>query len=140
MRAPHCIIALIALIFAGCGDGSGPPVHFVVPDGFRGRIDIVLDTKHGSRIETQDGRYTLVIPASGTLRVQSFRSLQRWHTTTAAYASGRALPVIGTAGTNSTIAFFELGSSATSGNKGAGSTESVVCFVGTASEARTLGF
>jgi hypothetical protein len=140
MGTPHCIIAFVALIFAGCGDGSGPPVHFVVPDGFRGRIDMVLDTKHGSRIVTQDGRYTFVIPASGTLRVQSLRSLQRWHTATAAYASGHVLPVVGTAGTNSMIGFFEIGSSATSGNNGAGSTESVVCFVGTASEARALGF
>ena len=140
MRAPHCIIMLIALALAGCGDGSRPSVHFIVPDGFRGRIDIVLDTKYGSQIKTQDGRNTYVIPASGTLRVHSFRSLQRWHTTTAAYASGMTLPVIGTAGTNNTVAFFELGASATSGSNGADSTESVVCFVGTIPEARKIGF
>jgi hypothetical protein len=139
MRVPH-YITLIALILAGCGDGSGTPVHFVVPDGFRGRIDIVRDTKHGSQIELQDGRYTIVVPASGTLRVRSFRSLQRWHTTTAAYASGMTLPVTGTAGTNTDIGFFELGSSAASSSNGARSPESVVCFVGTLSEARALGF
>src|SRR5687768_7802659 len=112
------IFTLAALLFAGCGDGSGPPVHFIVPDGFRGRIDIVLDAKQGSRIETHDGTYVLIIPASGTLRVRSLQSLDRWHTATAAYVSGTSLPVLaGTGGTNSTIGFYELGSSATSSSR-----------------------
>lgn len=141
MRPSHCILTLVALIFAGCGDGGGLPVHFVVPDGFRGRIDIVLDTKHGSRMEAQDGRYTFIIPASGTFRVQSLQPLEKWHSTTAAYVSGTTLPVVAeTGGTNSTIGFFQFGSSATSRSDNSDSTHTVVCFVGTAAETESLGF
>ena len=145
MRVPRCIrnalLTPVALLLISCGDGSGPPVHFIVPDGFRGRIDIFLDTKQGAPVELKEGRYTLIIPASGVLRVQSFLPFDRWHTATAVYASGTTLPVYaGTAGTNSTFGFYELGSSASSGNHGAGSMKSTVFFVGAATAARSLGF
>lgn len=67
------------------------PVHFIVPNGFRGEIRLVLDPQNGERIGLANGRFTFRIPDNGILHVASFGPLQEPHMQTASYADGSPL-------------------------------------------------
>ncbi len=67
------------------------PVHFVVPDGFRGEIRLVLDPENGERIRLANGRFTYPILDNGILHVTSFKPLQVYHVQAANYADGSPL-------------------------------------------------
>jgi hypothetical protein len=84
-------ILLVVVLIAGCGDGSGPPVDIIVPKGFTGRIWIVLDAS-AQDIPLVNGRYQVVIPADGVLRVRSFRPFEQWHGSSPRYDDGTPLP------------------------------------------------
>jgi hypothetical protein len=82
---------LFAALFTGCGSGSGPPVDIVVPKGFTGPVWIMLDPD-GQDIPLVDGRYQVIIPKDGVLRVKSFHPFERWHQSSSKYDDGTLLP------------------------------------------------
>jgi hypothetical protein len=85
--------ALVATYAVWLGaNKSGTPVEFVVPDGYAGPVILMLDPKDGMEITRQDGKYMILIPADGFLRVRSFDPLERWHEETWTYAGGRIIP------------------------------------------------
>jgi hypothetical protein len=86
------ICCLLVLLLGGCGDGSGPPVEIIVPKGFTGPIWIVLSAD-GQDIPLANGRYQVVVPSGGLLRVRSFSPFDNWHKQSARYADGMPLPV-----------------------------------------------
>jgi len=87
MRQARWVLGLVLL--SGCSD-SGPPVDIVVPKGFIGPVWIVLDL-NGQDIPLVNGRYQVVIPAGGVLRVRSHRPFERWHPSSAQYDDGAPL-------------------------------------------------
>jgi hypothetical protein len=86
----RALLMLGLVLLAGCSD-SGPPVDIVVPKGFTGPVWIVLESD-GQDIPLVNGRYQVVIPADGVLRVRSFRPFERWHQSAARYDDGTPLP------------------------------------------------
>lgn len=76
---------------AGCNEQSGAPLHFVLPDGFTGTIQIVEEAGGGLAVREEAGRFTYVIPRDGQLHVQSLAPFYRWHKESAAYQSGGAI-------------------------------------------------
>jgi hypothetical protein len=88
MRRVWLMLGLMLL--SGCSD-SGPPVDIVVPKGFTGPVWIMLDPD-GQDIPLVNGRYQIVIPADGVLRVRSFWPFERWHPLSAQYDDGTPLP------------------------------------------------
>ena len=80
-------LILMLLFCTGCGQGSGPPVEIVVRNGFTGPIWIMLDAK-GQDIPLVKGRYQILIPADGVLRVRSFGPFNQWHRSYARYEDG----------------------------------------------------
>lgn len=88
---------------------SGPPVHFILPDAWRGKFKLVLDRAGGIQIDLKNGRYTYRIPEIGVLRVKSFAPLQQWHGITMAYEGGRSIPArLDPGRTPHTITFYSL--------------------------------
>lgn len=85
------LLPLALAICSGCSR-KGPPVHFVVPNGFTGEIRLILDESRGAEIKLVDGKYTYRIPRSGVLQVTSHKPFERWHERTAAYEDGTPLP------------------------------------------------
>ena len=71
---------------------SGRNIHFVLPDGYVGRFEVVLDEVNGADVKFENGRYTYEIPENGVLRVKSFEPFNEWHRKTAAYRSGKVIP------------------------------------------------
>jgi hypothetical protein len=62
-----------------------------VPKGFTGPIWIMLD-ESAPEIPLVEGRYRVIIPVSGVLRVRSFAPFTRWHSFTAKYDDGSPIP------------------------------------------------
>lgn len=84
-----CTSALLgfALLLSGC-DRSGPPVRFMLPEGFRGVFQISVDRDHGSELVKSNGMLLVVVPADGKVVVQDDSFLIRWHSQTAVYPDG----------------------------------------------------
>lgn len=90
MRLPG--LALGTVLLVGCGGArSGLPVEFVIPVGYTGTVRMLEDPT-GQDIPMVDGRYSIVVPPDGFVRVRSFRPLEQWHALTARYADGTPIP------------------------------------------------
>lgn len=70
---------------------SGRPIHFVVPDGFRGKIKFIRDFR-GLAIDPETNLIVFQIPDSGVLRVKSLKPFRKRHTLTASFANGDPIP------------------------------------------------
>jgi hypothetical protein len=84
------IAAAVAVSQSSCTYGRN--IHFVLPDGYAGRFEVVLDEVNGIDVKFEDGRYTYEIPESGILKVKSFEPFNDWHRKTAAYRNGTVIP------------------------------------------------
>ncbi|HVV73567.1 MAG TPA: hypothetical protein VHI52_18990 [Verrucomicrobiae bacterium] len=83
----------MALLLAGAGcDRHGPPVHFVIPDGFKGPFYLIKDPTNGAVISAKGNQYTIAVPRSGSVRVHDFAFRDPWHQETASFASGVRIP------------------------------------------------
>ena len=70
--------------------GTGKPVHYIVPDGFRGPLYVVEDPSYDDP-PFEDGRYVFRFPESGVLFVKSLDMFGKFHTSTAEWSSGAEL-------------------------------------------------
>ncbi len=86
-------VAVLIWLLLGCGPMKPTSIHFVIPDDFIGRIDIVHDSAKGMPLEQNHNALTIEIPKSGQLQVRSLSVLQSPHTLSASFRSGRQLPV-----------------------------------------------
>jgi len=137
LRVGMLVLMVIPILvtLGACDGGSGPPLHYVVPDGFDGRITFILDP-NGVTFPINDGEYVINIPASGTLYVATFAPFNHWHKTTASYVSGKTLPVLYTPDWHSkdeTVGLFEFYSSSSATSHG--TIDRMIDFVGTNPEA-----
>jgi hypothetical protein len=82
---------MIFLGVAGCSDRGGDPVHLIVPAGFEGVIQIVVDGTDSGGYKHTNGRHEYTIPADGVLRVKSSEPFEQWHTLSASDASGQTI-------------------------------------------------
>jgi hypothetical protein len=97
---------LFSFLFVGCRQNpdSTPTVHFVVPDQFKGTIEISQDL-NGIALSSKSNIYTVTIPADGKLRVKSLKPLNNSHMMAASYASGNPLPLeVGPSGSPGIVA------------------------------------
>ena len=85
------LFATLLLVLVGCAKRFGPPVHYVVPDGYRGVFTIELDPNGGQMVPVTNGEFVVSIPSNGKLSVSSFDFIKGRHMETAEYASGAAL-------------------------------------------------
>ncbi|HEY1173738.1 MAG TPA: hypothetical protein VGH19_20405 [Verrucomicrobiae bacterium] len=101
MRA---FVSLILLVLTGCGLSTGTPVHFVVPDGYRGPFYLIPDPTNGVVITKSQGRFVVTLPASGRLMVRDLGFLDSWHQETCAFASGTRIPTLTEPGSTGVLA------------------------------------
>jgi hypothetical protein len=138
------VIRLILLVmtagfsFSQSACNYGRNIHFILPDGFTGRFEVVLDEVNGSEIGFENGRYTYEIPQSGILKVKSFEPFQHWHTKTAAYQSGRRISDSSEVDSN-TIALRSVGGSGSRNIGGTNVGPTILGYaIGTEDQARKL--
>lgn len=106
---------LLVLTVAGCGDGTGDPIHYIVPTGFEGVIQIVADGSDSGGYRHVNGRNEYIIPADGVLHVRSAQPFARWHKDSASEASGVPIPVRYPIGASEPRIFYGFGSSISNG-------------------------
>jgi hypothetical protein len=82
------LLSILALVFSGC-DRSGPPVRFVLPEGFRGVFQISVDRQNGSELTQSNGTIIIIVPTNACVVAKDDRFLTRWHKETASYPSGK---------------------------------------------------
>jgi hypothetical protein len=85
-------LAILFITVSGCSPQKGLPVHFVVPDGYRGAVYFTLDPTNGVAVPVTNGEFLVTIPASGKLAVRSFDFILGYHIISSQYASGQLLP------------------------------------------------
>jgi hypothetical protein len=88
---PNLFVIVSLLVVAGC-DQHGAPVHFVVPDGFRGPFYLIKDSLQGVFINATGDQYTVEIPQAGSLKLHDFGLFDSWHQETASFAGGARIP------------------------------------------------
>lgn len=119
------------------GSVAGPSIHFVIPTGFRGEIQIVEDKNKGLVIPRDGGRLVVNVPPDGRVAVLSFQQFEGDHTESASYADGSSIPIPAEAPTEfprDKVAFYNGGTL----RGGRYSQETVVYFVGTKQELENL--
>lgn len=87
MRPRFVAMLVAALLILGC-DRSGPPVHFILPQGFRGVFQLSLDKQNGNPIIKSNGTLIITVPTNASLTVKDDKFLSRWHRETASYPDG----------------------------------------------------
>ncbi len=73
------MILLGAVSLAGCIPRPSPVLHFVIPSGFRGAIQIVYGSPDASAPEVVGNRMVYRIPADGVLKAKSDAPFAAWH-------------------------------------------------------------
>lgn len=86
-----CVEGLV-LLWGLLGCSADKDVRFIVPAGFRGVFEIVVEADAPSP-ETSGGDVVFQIPPSGVLEVSQTDLLSRWHSSTAAFNDGSELQV-----------------------------------------------
>ena len=133
-RAATRLSLIVALIvstgpIAGC-NRSGYPIHFVVPNGYRGPLICLIDRRRGMDVPLADGQYTYRFPENGRLTIKDDAPFRGWHGMTVTYASGTLIPMDHEEGLPPDAVLFHGGGS---GRKDGGQ-EYLFDFVGTRAE------
>lgn len=76
---------------AGCADASGDPIHYILPNGYRGPFKIVVDSAASGGYRYDGKCHIYTIPANGVLRVSSASPFKYFHRTSAEYVGGRQI-------------------------------------------------
>ena len=69
-----------------------PTISFVLPDGYVGAFQLVLDENTGIEVSEKDGKYAYEIPPSGSLNVKTFRPFETPSKYVAMYKDGSIIP------------------------------------------------
>jgi hypothetical protein len=91
----YVVVILFTSLIAACSLLTGtsrPTICFVLPDGYVGAFQLVLDEKTGIEINEKDGKYIYEIPSSGSLNVKTFRPLDTPSKYVAMYKDGSIIP------------------------------------------------
>ncbi len=84
------LLLLYSLAIAGCSN-EGDPIHFVVPEGFEGVIQIVQDGTDSNGYQYVEGRHVYTIPPSGVVHVKTTKPFEQWHTLSAEDSAGQTI-------------------------------------------------
>ena len=94
-RLPRLILVLLCLpIVAGCLRSH--PIHYVVPEGYRGPFWVIHDPTATALPAVGDSWIKITVPANGIVLASSLSPLDTWHESTAvlgANATGADLEV-----------------------------------------------
>ena len=73
----------------------GPPIEFIVPSDFRGKIEVIRDRNKGEDLKFEQGRCVFVIPPSGVIRVKEAYPFHRWHSESCRDEDGKKMHLEG---------------------------------------------
>jgi hypothetical protein len=82
---PKLFILLVSLLVCvvACSDRAGKPVHFSLPEDFRGVFRVVVDEREGVLPMDEGVRLVFAVPAHGTVVIKDVAFLAGYRTYTA---------------------------------------------------------
>jgi len=87
-RTAIAFIGLLAML-NGCGAAnSGKPIRVVLPNGFNGPFEILVDEEHGADAEVDDGTLVFYVSDHGICSVRDDEPFTRWHVPMFVYRDG----------------------------------------------------
>jgi hypothetical protein len=90
------LVLTIQITSCGVGgllaDARRPTICFVLPDGYSGAFQLILDEKNGINVTEKDGKYVYDIPPGGSLSVKTFRPFETPSKYVAMYKAGSIIP------------------------------------------------
>jgi hypothetical protein len=113
--------AILLIGIAGCHRSLDRPIHFVIPNGFRGPFVIVSNPAYPNAIAKYPDRYEIRVPSDGVIRTKRIDVFYRWHRLSASYKNGTDLPrwesrdnllqsgPTATSGDNSSLSWYYVG-------------------------------
>ena len=84
-------VAVVSVVIS-C-DKTDAPVHFVVPNGYRGMFVVYPGQKDGTEISLKEGQYTYIVPDDGIIRVRGEGPFATRQEMSASYSDGTPLPL-----------------------------------------------
>ena len=87
--ADTCLAWVLSLLVCSCGSAD-MPVHFIIPDGYRGLFRVKLN-KAAAAPDRIGDHVQLNVPASGLLEIRTLKIFRRWHKERAFYENGTEL-------------------------------------------------
>jgi len=94
MKRSVCFYGVVMVITAaltGCKPAS--TIHFVVPKGYTGLVDLVVDPNNGQVLNETNGCYVVSVPTNGILRIQNPNVFEPWHELLATYSTGDKMEI-----------------------------------------------
>ena len=82
--------ALLSLTFLGC-DRKGPPIRFVLPEGFHGVFQISEDKQQGVDLIKSNGMFFVIVPTNGFVVIKDWSFQPDWHQETAIFPDGKSI-------------------------------------------------
>lgn len=132
------LFGVICSIISRRAAETGVVIHFVVPSGFRGLVNVECESPDAAAEQWTGNRVTYSIPANGNLRVRRGWAFSQWHKLEAERDAGRVLATCtddSVGGTDNEERLWELGATAGDENLGV---HTVQMFVGTRSEFKDI--
>lgn len=91
LLAPAIFLGLLLPMLSQLFFGSRLGVRFVLPNGYVGEFEVVLDSKDGEELVLEGRDFVFRIPETGVLRVTSDGPLNTFARQTVAYEDGTEL-------------------------------------------------
>ena len=88
----HLLTVCTLFLIGGC-ESRSDHIHYLVPNGFRGKIVIYVNQPDGVSLKKTNGRFTCVIPDDGVLRISDKGPFFEWHETSASFINGDPIAV-----------------------------------------------
>lgn len=110
-RRPLILLLGAVSIIQGCSNptATAQSIHLIIPDSFRGKIEIRRDQTNGQDIPIQNGIATIQIPQSGRLALKSLDLFHATHQEQFTTASGQNLTSRNNSAADHSVQVFDLG-------------------------------
>jgi hypothetical protein len=89
MKSTRFLPIISAGFLFGCA-GHGPDIQIVVPDGYRGLVQI-QEVSSAEEMSLVDGTYRIEVPENGVVQVKSVEPFGKWQRTKVFFANGMEL-------------------------------------------------
>lgn len=87
------ILALVVVLAITGREVMARNVTYVIPDGFRGFVNVVEDPASSSKLSVSLNGVVVDVPESGRVEIQSIELLRKWNVVSAQFESGEELEV-----------------------------------------------
>lgn len=92
MRINSTIIVCVLFVCCGCSPDPTYEVEYVIPNNYKGEFFIELNSPDGTKLQKKSGKYVLIIPSTGKLRIRGEIPFNGFQEISARFEDGTKIP------------------------------------------------